>query len=332
MKILFIGGTGLISTACTRLAVEQGHEMYLLNRGKTLRRPMPAGVKVLHADINNATEAASVLEGQRFDAVVDWIAFVPEQIERDIKLFKGKTSQFIFISSASAYQTPPTSPVITESTPLQNPFWEYSRNKIACEERLMKEYRLDGFPITIVRPSYTYDTIIPTAFGPQDWTIIDRMKRGKEVISHGDGSSLWVMTHNTDFAVGFNGLLGNIQSIGHSFHITSDELLTWDQIYTIIGNAAGFMPKLIHIPCDFIEKLEPDTIGSLHGDKTASVIFDNSKIKRFVPGFQTRVSFAEGMRRAVAWFEEDPRRKTIDQNFNVMYDRIIDNYKRAWNK
>src|SRR6476620_3077104 len=282
MKILFIGGTGIISTACTTLAAERGFDLTLLTRGK---RDIPRGVKVLKEDVNSPSVPARLAD-EKFDAVVDCIAFTPADIERDLELFGGRTRQFVFISSASVYQKPATDYLITESTPLANPHWDYSRNKIACEERLMKAYREEGFPITIVRPSLTYgETLVPlvmNSWAEMSYTAVDRMIRGEKVVVPGDGTSLWVRTHNTDFAKGLVGLLGHEQAIGHAFHITTDEVLTWDQIFRIVGRAAGAEPKIVHIPSDLISACVPEKEGSLIGDKSVSVVFDNSKIKRFV--------------------------------------------------
>jgi nucleoside-diphosphate-sugar epimerase len=330
MKILFIGGTGIISTACTALAAEHGMDVTLLRRGHNAAQ-VPAGVKTLAADVNDAALPRK-LGPSTFDAVVDFIAFTPSDIERDLSLFRGRTRQFIFISSASAYQKPQTHYLITESTPLANPYWEYSRNKIACEERLLCAYRDEGFPITIVRPSWTYgDTRIPLIMNSweRSYTAIDRMRRGQKLVVPGDGTSLWVMTHNTDFAKGLIGLLGNIQTIGHAFHITSDEVLNWDQMFHIVGAAVGAEPKLVHIPSDFITACSPQQLGGLHGDKSLSVVFDNSKIKRFVPGFCATTSFTEGVRRALAWFEADPSRKVIDAQTNALQDKLIAGYEKG---
>jgi len=256
--------------------------------------------------------------------VVNWIAFTPEDIRRDYELFKDKTDQYVFISSASAYQKPLTHPVITESTPLKNPYWQYSRDKIACEELLNKLYRENDFPITIVRPSLTYDTVIPVAIGSwQDYTIIDRMKKGKEVIVHGDGSSLWTITHADDFALGFTGLLGHQQAIGHSFHITSDEILTWDQIYDAVAAAAGVKTKKVYIPSDFIAQFDEFQYGNLLGDKTHSVIFDNTKIKTFVPEFKAAIPFNKGIKRTIEWFETDKDRMQILEKNNQFIDDVI---------
>src|ERR1035437_8607821 len=287
MKVLFIGGTGIISTACTRLALDSGIDLTLLNRGRR-SVPLPNGAKTLTADIDDAVAVSQALAGASFDAVVDWIAFEPAHIERDIALFRGRTRQYIFISSASAYQKPATSYLITESTPLANPYWDYAQRKIACEDRLMRAYREEGFPITIVRPSLTYgETQITLAINSwtKSYTVVDRMRRGQKVIVPGDGTSLWVITHNTDFAKGLVGLLGLPQAIGHAFHITTDEVMTWDQFYRVVGAAAGEEPQLVHIPTDFIGACLPDKLGGLKGDKAVSVVFDNSKIKRYVPGY-----------------------------------------------
>jgi nucleoside-diphosphate-sugar epimerase len=291
---------------------------------------LPANVRTITADIHDEAGVNHVLGNQKFDAVVDWIAFTTEHIERDLRLFRGRTRQLIFISSASAYQKPATHYLITESTPLANPYWQYSRDKIACEERLMKAYREEGFPITIVRPSHTYgDTTIPLAVNPwqRSWTAVDRMRRGQKVIVPGDGSSLWVLTHNTDFAQAFVGILGLPQAIGHAFHITSNEVMSWDQIYRITAQAAGVEPRIVHIPADFISACIPDEVGGLTGDKSVSVVFDNSKIKRFVPGCCAKVPFAEGIQRTIAWFDADPRRKQIDEEANASWDKLIDAYE-----
>jgi nucleoside-diphosphate-sugar epimerase len=330
MKVLFIGGTGKISSACAQLAVARGIDLYFLNRGQTTVRPAPAGVKSLHGDIRNLASAQAALGDHKFDAVVNWIAFTTEHIETDLALFRGRTEQYVFISSASAYQKPISSLPITESTLLANPFWEYSRNKIACEERLVRAYREEGFPFTIVRPSHTYDrTLLPFTGG---YTTIDRMRKGKPVIVHGDGSSLWVLTHHTDFAKGFVGLLGNNHAIGESFHITSDELLAWNQIYEICAHAAGAKANLVHIPSELIAAYDPNWGAGLLGDKTHSVIFDNSKIKRFVPDFAATTPFARGAAEIMAWYDADPARQVVDERIDRLMDRIIAAYESAWPK
>jgi nucleoside-diphosphate-sugar epimerase len=331
MRVLFIGGTGIISTACTQLAAEQGFELTVLTRGRR-RAELPRGVRTLQVDIDDAGAITVALQGARYDAVVDWIAFEPAQVERDITLFRGRTRQYIFISSASAYQKPATHYLITESTPLANPFWSYSQQKIACEERLMREYRENGFPVTIVRPSHTYgETQIALAVNSwaKSFTVVDRMRRGKKVIVPGDGSSLWVITHNTDFAKGLVGLLGRDQAIGHAFHITSDEVMTWEQWYRATAEAAGAEAQLVHIPSEFMGACVPESRGGLLGDKAVSVVFDNAKIKRFVPGYCATMSFAEGIRRTIAWFDADPARQEIDEEANARWDKLIAAYESA---
>jgi nucleoside-diphosphate-sugar epimerase len=331
MKGLFVGGTGIISTACTRLAAERGIDLTLVVRGQH-KTSLPPSVRILRFDIHDVAAANHELQGLEFDVVVDWVAFTEADIERDLQLFRGRTRQFIFISSASAYQKPQTHYLITESTPLANPYWQYSRDKIACEERLMRAYREEAFPVTIVRPSLTYgETLIPLAVNSwqKSYTIVDRMLRGEKVIVPGDGSSLWVITHNSDFAKGLIGLLGNEQTIGHAFHITSDEVMTWDQYYRIVGNAVGVQPRLVHIASDFISACLPDQTGSLIGDKAVSVAFDNTKIKRFVPDFRATTRFAEGIRESLAWFDEDANREQIDQQANATWDKLIRMYERG---
>jgi nucleoside-diphosphate-sugar epimerase len=331
MRVLFIGGTGIISTACSQLAVERGIDLTLLTRGQHAST-LPSGVTTLTVDMDDASAAANALKNESFDAVVDWIAFTPAHIERDLTLFRGRTRQYVFISSASAYQKPATHYLITESTPLANPHWDYSRNKIACEERLLQAYREEGFPITIVRPSLTYgDSQIALAVNSwtKSYTAVDRMRRGKKVIVPGDGASLWVITHNTDFAKGLVGLLGHKQAIGHAFHITTDEVMCWDQFYRIVGEAAGVEPQLLHMPSHFIGACLPGALGGLIGDKAISVVFDNSKIKRFVPDYCATTPFWQGIHRTMAWFDADPARKQIDDDANTAWDRLIDGYERG---
>lgn len=331
MKVLFIGGTGNISSACSRLAVERGIELYHLNRGR-VKADIPPEVKTIQADITNELQVQSALEDLKFDVVANFIAFTPDDIKQDIKLFTSRTKQYIFISSASVYQKVGGHPVITESTPLYNPYWKYSQDKIACEEILNDEFRKNGFPITIVRPSLTYDTVIPVAIGSwRDYTIIDRMKKGKEVIIHGDGTSLWTITHSDDFAKAFVGLLGHQQAIGHAFHITSDELLSWNQIYEAVAEAAGLELNAVHIASDFIcdvaDSLGMEGMrGNLLGDKAVSTIFDNSKIKRFVPDFMATIPFKEGIKRSVSWFESDVSRMVIDEENNHFIDAVLEAY------
>ncbi len=328
MKVLFIGGTGIISTAVSKQAIAKGIELYHLNRGS--HPAVLPGSNRLTADVHQLEDARKVLQDLEFDVVVDWIAYTPEDIERDLSLFRGRTRQFVFISSASAYQKPPVNYLITESTPLYNPYWQYSQNKIACEERLLTAYREEGFPVTIVRPSLTYDPNFPIAIGGWGcYTLADRLKKGLPIIVHGDGSSLWVVTHSDDFARGFLGLLGNPQTLGHAFHITSDEVLTWDQIYRTIAGALGVEPRIVHIPSDFIARVAPQLSGTLLGDKTWSAVFDNTKIKSFVPGFQAVIPFRDGIRRTLAWFAADGKRQRIDEAVNAEMDHILKAYEGA---
>jgi nucleoside-diphosphate-sugar epimerase len=328
MKVLFIGGTGNISASCSLLALEKGIDLFHLNRGIT-KEKIP-GVTSIKADIHNREETLKAIGDYDFDVVVDWIAFIPDDVKRDYEIFKGKVKQFIFISSASAYQKPLSDPRITESTPLANPVWQYSQNKIACEDYLLQKYRRDDFPVTIVRPSHTYRNIIPVAIG--DWRgywLVDRIENGKKIVVHGDGTSLWVLTHSEDFARGFVGLLGNVHAIGHAFHITSDELLTWNQIYEIIADAVGMKANIIHIPSDFIMNYDSDTGVGLLGDKAHSVIFDNTKIKTFVPGFKATIPFAEGIRKVLDWFDKNEARKKIDPKDDKFMDDLINSYLQS---
>lgn len=326
MKVLFIGGTGIISSACSQLALDRNMELYLLNRGQSFR-PTPAGARVINADIRDPESARNALKGMEFDAVVDWIAFVPEQVQADLDLFKGRTGQYVFISSASAYQKPLSGLPITESTPLANPYWQYSRNKIACEELLVHAYREEQTPFTIVRPSHTYDaSLLPMEGG---WTVVQRMLQGKPVIVHGDGTSLWTLTHNRDFAKGFVGLLGNNHAIGEAVQITSDESLTWNQIFELTARAVGVKANIVHIPSERIAEYDADWGAGLLGDKAYSVIFDNSKIKRLVPDYCASIPFAQGIREIIAWYQADVARQKVDATFDQLSDRIIDDYLKS---
>ncbi len=330
MKILFIGGSGVISRAATQQTIAAGHELWLLNRGK--RRPIE-GTHSLVADLADLESVRSVLRGHTWDVVVQWIAFTPADIRRDLGLFRDSTSQYIFISSASIYQKPLSHYLITESTPRANPRWEYSRLKIACEQELEAAHQTSGFPAVMVRPSLTYgDDQVPLVLNAwnQSWTAIDRMRRGAPMIVPGDGTSLWTITHNTDFAAGLVGLFGNPATHGHAFHITSDEVLTWNQIFQQAAQAAGVTaPRIVHIPSDFLISCVPSVEGTLLGDKAVSAVFDNTKIKRFVPGFAAGTLFAAGIRRTVAWFDADPARKQIDQETNQRWDKLVSAYERA---
>jgi len=327
MKVLFIGGTGVISTACSRLAVERGLDLYVLNRGQSAR-PLPAGAHHLRGDIRDPASAQAALGDLHFDVVVNWVAFLPEHVETDLRLFRGRAGQYIFISSAAAYQTPPASLPVTEATPLENPYWDYARNKIACEARLMQAYREEKFPLTIVRPSHTYDpSYIPLRGG---YTVIDRLRRGQKVIVPGDGTSLWVLTHNRDFAPGLLGLFGNARAIGEAYHITSDELLTWNQIYAALARAAGAELRCVHVPSELIAAYDARWGASLLGDKAHSMIFDNSKIKRAVPGFAATTPFSLGAQEIIPWHDADLARRKIDEAFNYLTEQILGAYEKAW--
>ena len=328
MKILIIGGTGTISSAITRQLAESSNELWLLNRG-TRRSEVPASVKQIIANIDDTEEVLRQIGDTQFDAVCEFIGFLPSQVERDIHLFEGRTRQYVYISSASAYNKPAASHVITEGTALANPYWEYSRNKIACEDILMKAYREEGFPVTIIRPSHTYcERAVPLSVHglKGSWQVLKRMLEGKPVLVHGDGSSLWTVTWNEDFARGFIGLLGNPKAIGEAFQIMSDEQLTWNQIYECVGRALGVIPKLYHVASDFLAATAPkawDFTGNLIGDKAATVVFDCSKLKRAVPGFCATTRFDEGVRRCVAYILAHPELQEEDPEFDQWCERII---------
>jgi len=323
MKALFIGGTGIISSACTDLAIAKGIELYHLNRGSSSNiRPVPNGVIQLNSDVRDFEQTSKVLDGLTFDVVVDWISFVPEYLENNLKLFAGKTSQFLFISSASAYQTPPQKLPVTEETPLDNPFWEYSRNKIACEEFLKENAQKYGMKYTIVRPSHTYDkTLLPFDGG---YTVIKRMLDGKPVVVLGDGTSIWTLTHHKDFAVGLVGLLNNPKAMDAIFQITSDEWLSWNQIYMIVGKAFGVVPKLVHIPSEIIAGYHNEIGDGLLGDKSHSMIFDNSKIKAAVHEFNCKIPFALGVNDLADWYQSDAAPKVIDEELDKLFDQMIE--------
>lgn len=330
MKVLFIGGTGIISTACAKLAVERGLDLSLLNRGK--RKFIP-GTRQIIADISDLQAARQALGDTRWDVVVDFISFRPDDLEKRLEIFRGKVGQYIFISSASAYQKPVRDYLVTESTPLVNPFWSYSRDKIDCEDYLNREFRDNGFPVTIVRPSFTYDeTVIPLSLNSWErpYTVIDRMRKGLPVIIPGDGTSLWQLTRNADFAKGLLGLFGHQQAIGQAFHITTDEVLNWNQIYEATAEAAGVDKlEVVHIASDFIVACMPERLGGLHGDKSASVVLDNSKIKRYVPGFVATCRFRDGIKHSLAWYDGDPARRVIDEDTNARFDKLISAYRQG---
>lgn len=331
MKVLFIGGTGNISAAVSKLALEQGIDLYHLNRGN---KPALDGVNNLVADIADSIAVKKMLSNHIWDVVVNWVAFTPEDVIRDIKTFEGRVGQYIFISSASVYQKPPVHYIISETTPLDNPFWDYARNKIACENLLMDEFVRKEFPVTIVRPSHTYSTVIPVTLGGwTEYTVIDRIKKGLPVVVQGDGTSLWTLTHADDFAIGLLGLFGNSLALGEAFHITSDEVLTWNQIYQTVAQATGFDANIVHIPSDYIADYAdlhhfPSKRGSLLGDKSYSAVFDNSKIKKFVPTYKAKIPFAVGIKNTLHWFESEPTRMIINEQTNKFLDGLLDNFGR----
>ncbi len=328
MKVLFIGGTGVLSSACSELAVSRGMDLYHLNRGLSANIRNVQGVKTIIADIRNVKETANALENYEFDVVVDFIAYEPEHILNDITLFSGKTSQYIFISSASAYEVPKVLPV-TEETLLDNPYWEYSRKKIACEKALIEAGIKSNFPYTIIRPSHTYDkTKIPAVGG---YTVLHRMLQGLPVILPGDGTSIWTLTWNKDFAVGLVGLFGNPKAIGEAFHITSDEWLTWNQIYSILATELDVTPDIFHIPSDIIAHYDAEIGAGLLGDKAHSMIFDNSKIKKFVPDFNPQVKFSEGAKEVIKWYKENTLQLPVDSHINEFMDKIIGDF-RKWSE
>ncbi len=332
MKILFVGGTGTISMAITRLLAKQGHDLTLLNRGNR-NSDLPENVKIIEADISNEEETAKKLEGMTFDCVGEFIGFVPSQLERDFRLFNGKTKQFIYISSASAYQKPPKGYKITEQTPLENPYWQYSRDKKACEEFLMEKYRNDGFPVTIVRPSHTYDErSVPLGVHGDNgsWQVVKRIMEGKRVIIHGDGTSLWTITHNSDFAKAYVGLIGNPKAIGETFHITTDEAVTWNQIYNAIADALGVELKPYYVSSQtLVDMSNYDFLGSLIGDKSNSVEFDNSKVKSLVPDFKAEITAEEGIKMTVKNVLAHPEFQKEDKKFDEWCDRIIEALEKA---
>ena len=325
MKVLFVGGTGIISSACSELALKNGIDLYHLNRGASANLRPVTGVKTIKADIRDLKTCQLAIRDHQFDTVVEWIGFVPEHIHADLELFRNKTRQYVFISTCAAYQTPPEKLPVTEETPLENPFWEYARNKIACEKLLQKEYELSGFPYTVVRPSHTYDkTLIPLMGG---YTTLARMKQGLPVIVHGDGASIWTLTHHTDFAKGLVGLLGKAEAIGQAYHITSDEWLSWESIFIKLAHALGVSPKLVHIPSDIIASYDKEIGDGLVGDKTHSMIFDNAKIKALVPEFRAEITFDQGAQEIVDWYEFNPERQIVDKRINALMDKMIAEYR-----
>ena len=326
LRVLFIGGTGVISSACSRVAVEHGIDLFVLNRGRSTDRPLPPGVTTLRADTREPRSVRQEIKDLDFDAVVDWVAFTPDQVRTDIELFSGRTGQYVFISSASAYQTPPARVPVTESTPLRNPFWAYSRGKIACEDLLVAAYREQGFPATIVRPSHTYDqTTVP--FDGR-WTVLGRMLAGKPVIVHGDGTSLWTLTHHEDFARAFVPLLAHPRTLGDAIQITSDDVLTWNQIAEALAAALGVSAQVVHVPSDAIAAADPDWGAGLLGDKAHSMIFDNAKVRGLVPGWRAVIPFEQGAREIADWYRADPARQVTDARLDAVMDKLA----AAWSQ
>jgi nucleoside-diphosphate-sugar epimerase len=331
MRILFIGGTGLISTACAAAALAAGHELWLLNRGRSVLPTPVQPARVLTADASDEAAVRAAVTGMAWDVVVQWVGYAPGQVEQDIGVFRD-VGQYIFISSASVYEKPPPGWTITERTPKANPFWDYARAKISCELVIQEAHDTSGFPGTIVRPSLTYGpSQIPVIIGSwqRPYTIIDRMRRGGKIIVPGDGTSIWTLTHNTDFAKGLIGLFGHPDALGEDFHITSDEALSWNQVYVLVGAAAGAEPDIMHVPADGIVAADPGEAGSLWGDKVYSTVFDNSKIRSLLPSYQATTPFSQGIRETVAWFDADAARRGIDKAANDRWDRLAMIYGEA---
>jgi nucleoside-diphosphate-sugar epimerase len=324
LRVLFIGGSGAISSACSWLAADSGIELFVLNRGTSTTRPLPPQATTLRADVREPAAVMEKIKGLDFDAVVNWVAFTPEHAQNDIDLFDGRTRQYVFISSASAYQTPPARLPVTESTPLRNPYWQYSRDKIACEDLLVAAYRQRGFPVTIIRPSHTYDkTLVPFHGG---WTVLSRMLSGKPVIVHGDGTSLWTLTHHQDFARAFVPLLGHPRTLGEAIHITSDDVLTWNQLTETMAATLGVTARVVHVPSDAIAAADPEWGAGLLGDKAHSMVFDNTKVRALVPGWRAVIPFEQGAREIVDWYLADQARQVTD----AALDAVMDKLAAAW--
>jgi nucleoside-diphosphate-sugar epimerase len=320
-RLLFLGGTGVISAACVRLAVERGDDVTVLNRGRT-SRALPDGVESLTADLHDPEAVDAALAGRDFDVVAQFLAFAPDQVDADIARFAGRTGQYVFVSSASAYQKPPATVPVTESTPLKNPFWQYSRDKIACEDRLMAAYREADFPMTVVRPSHTYDdTKLPTLGG---WTDIVRMRAGRPVVVHGDGTTHWTLTHSEDFAVGFVGLLGRPETTGSAYTITGDSAPTWNQVYTWLARAAGVeQPRLVHVASETIAAAVPELGPGLVGDKAHSMVFDTSKLRALVPEFRTTIPYSVGAERIIAWYDAHEEAQEVDRDLDQRFEELV---------
>ncbi|MET0812132.1 MAG: NAD-dependent epimerase/dehydratase family protein [Microbacterium sp.] len=319
-SILYIGGTGTISAASVRRSLERGHEVTVLNRG-TARRPVPKGVRELVADVRDPASVREAVGREDFDVVADFLSFVPEHIENMLGVFEGRTAQYLFVSSASAYEKPPSHVPVTERTPLVNPFWQYSRDKIACEDLLMAAHADRGLPVTIIRPSHTYDRQLLPTIGR--WTDIARMRAGKPVVVHGDGTTQWTITHADDVAVAVTGLLGNPAAIGEAFTVTGDHAPTWNRIHEWLADAAGVdAPDFVHLTSEAIAAFRPELGPTLLGDKAHSMVFDNSKVRALVPEFETTVTFDEGARGILEYYDGHPDAQVIDEDLDAAFDRM----------
>jgi nucleoside-diphosphate-sugar epimerase len=320
-RILFIGGSGVISAASVTRAVALGHRVTVLNRGRSHERPLPDSVELLQADVHDDAAVRNALGAREFDVVAQFTAFTPAHVQADIDRFAGRIGQYVFISSASAYQKPPLRYPVTESTPLRNPYSAYARDKIACEDVLTAAYREHAFPMTVVRPSHTYDhTRLPTL---GQWNDIARMREGRPVVVHGDGTTPWTITHTTDFAVGFVGLFGRRDVIGDTFHITGDHAPTWDQITTWLGKAAGVQAELVHVPSETIARIKPEWSADLFGDRMHPMVFDNTKIRSLVPEFRPTVPFWTGAQEIIAHHDATPALQVVDAQLDADLDRMI---------
>lgn len=320
MKVLMLGGTGTISHAVAERCVAEGLDITIVTRGVSVHHPEPSGARVARGDVRGSEVVPSLLENEQFDVAIDFLAFTPDHIAQDIGWFRDRVGQYVFISSASAYQTPPARLPVTESTPLRNPYWQYSRNKIACEDALVMEYRATGFPVTIVRPSHTYDqTTVPCDGG---WTVVERMRQGKPVIVPGDGTSLWTLTHTADFARAFVPLLGRRDVLGEAFHITSDEALTWNEIFRTLAAAAGVTADLVPVPSALVSQYDEELGSALLGDKANSITFDNTKIRSIARGWEAVIPFSQGAREIIAWHDIDPARRRVDEHFDQLFDTL----------
>jgi nucleoside-diphosphate-sugar epimerase len=326
MRVLFIGGTGNISRACVTEALRRGFDVSVYQRGRSVLG-LPPEARSIRGDYADPPSTRRTLEGMTFDVVAQFIGYRAEQVAFDVELFSGRVAHYLYISSTSVYHRPPSTPFITESVPLHNPFWQYARDKIAAEEVLRLAYRDRGFPATVVRPSHTYgESWIPTSFGSRDYTVARRIVEGRPIVVHGDGTSLWGLTHAEDFARGFVGLFGNPRAVGESFHITTDEVLTWNQIHDILARALGREARVVHVPSEAIAARFPERGAGLVGDKAHSMIFDNSKIRRFVPGYAAVIPYHEGIRRSLAWFDADLARRRVSPETDSEIDTLVEGW------